>query len=191
MAVSRAAQHREQKVQFTKSIFIAAAILAAPAAAWAGDPTAAPAEAGTAQPDAGAPAGLFGAMGFPSTVHMDNHGVADPNRVESVPVTFQLTNLTDQTITLKSPNDCQSHTWTVTDASGVVVDGQSVCPQVMQPVSLDVPAGKPVDKELTINMHVFKYNEGQTYTLTFNYFGLTQEAKFDVQFYLGADTAGK
>ena len=171
-------------MQFVKSMFVAAVLAAIPAMAMADD--AAPA----AQP-AAPPAGLVIAMGFPSTVHMNNNGQSSPARSEPVPVTFQLTNLTDKPAVLTAANECMSQTWKVTDSTGKVVDDQSICPQIEQPVSLTVTSAAPVDKQLTINMHTFSYNEGQTYTLTFNYFGLTQQAQFSVQFYLGPDPGAK
>lgn len=170
-------------MRFAKSIFVAVLLAAIPAAALADD-TPAPAAAAP-------PAGLVIAMGFPSTVHMNNNGLSSPTRTEPVPVTLRLTNLTDKPAVLTAPNECMSQTWKVTDASGNVVDDQSMCAQVEQPVSLTVTSAAPVEKQLTINMHTFSYNEGQTYTLTLNYFGLTQQAQFNVEFYLGPDPGAK
>jgi hypothetical protein len=174
-------------MRIVKSLMVVLAVAVTPGAVYAADAAASDAAA----PADTTPAGVVFAMGFPETVNMDNHGASDPNRVQTIVAQFSFTNLTDRPITLNAQNECQSHTWTVTNAAGSVVESQSICPQVVQPVSLDVTAGEPVMEKQPINLHVFDYNEGQTYTLSYNYFGLTAQAKFNVQFYLGSDTAGK
>jgi hypothetical protein len=126
------------------------------------------------------PLGVVVSMGFPTPVQMFAGGDPEPNRTQDVGAEYELTNLTNGTVTLKAIGDCDAHTWTVTDATGTVVDHSAVCPPSAQPVTLDVPQGKPADGQSTVSLHVFSYKEAQTYTIHYLVFGLEAKADFTV-----------
>jgi hypothetical protein len=126
------------------------------------------------------PLGVVINLGFPASVQMFAGGDPEPARTQDAPVAYDLTNLTDGMVTLKANSDCEAHSWTVTDASGTVVDNSGACPQMMQPVTLDVAVGKPVSAQATVSLHVFDYKEGQNYTIHYKVFGLEGTAVFTV-----------
>jgi hypothetical protein len=126
------------------------------------------------------PIGVAIALGFPTPIQMFGGGEPDPNRTQDVTAEYEFTNLTNAPVTLKANSDCEVHTWSVTDASGTVVDHSGACPQSMQPVTLDVAPGKPADGQSTVSLHVFDYKEGQTYTLHYVAFGAEATGTFQV-----------
>jgi hypothetical protein len=127
------------------------------------------------------PLGVGLSLGFPTPIQMFAGGdPPDPNGKQDVTAEYLLTDLTNITITLKANSDCESHTWTVTDPSGTVVDSSGPCTQVMLPVSVDVPPGKPVSGESLVSLHVPAYKEGTTYTIHYKAFGVEGTGDFTV-----------
>ena len=131
---------------------------------------------------ADAPLGVVLNLGFPASIQMFAGGDVDPARTQDVTAAYDLTNLTDAVVTLTANNDCESHSWTVTDAAGTTVESSGACAQVMQPVTQDVPIGKTVSGESTVSLHVFDYKEGQNYTIHYKAFGAGGTADFAVSF---------
>jgi hypothetical protein len=126
------------------------------------------------------PLGVAVALGFPTPVQMFGGGEVDPNRTQDVAAEYEFTNLTNGPVTLKANNDCEAHTWSVTDSAGTVVDHSGACPQVVQPVTLDVAPGKPADGSSTVSLHVFDYKAGETYTIHYVAFGAEATGTFTV-----------
>jgi hypothetical protein len=149
----------------TIGLFVSAAMLAAAAPA-AADP----------------PIGVGISLGFPTPIQMFAGGDPDPTRTQDVLADYNLDDLTDSPITLTASNDCEAHTWTVTDSTGAVVDHSADCPQVVQPVSETVVQGKQTSGESTVSLHVFDYKEGQTYTIHYKAFGVETTSDFQVTF---------
>jgi hypothetical protein len=140
-----------------------------------------PAANAPAAPPPSVPLGVASSMGFPDSVPMNAMPPADMGRGQQVIVQYELSNLANATVTLKADSPCQSHSWSVTDATGAIVEQQPACLQVLQPVTLDVPVGKPLDTRDMITLHVFNYIAGVTYTFHDNYWGLASTATFTVQ----------
>jgi hypothetical protein len=158
-------------------LFAAGVALADPPAAPA-TPSAAPAAAPVTPPPQ-----VFGvvmSLGFPTPIQMFAGGDPEPGRTQDVGAEYDLTNLTNAPVTLKANSDCESHSWTVTDAAGTAVDHSADCPQGGQPVTLPVPYGKTVSGQSTVSLHVFDYKEGQTYTIHYRAFGVESTANFTV-----------
>ncbi|HTQ14701.1 MAG TPA: hypothetical protein VMH86_12580 [Rhizomicrobium sp.] len=129
---------------------------------------------------ADAPIGVGMSLGFPTPIQMFAGGDPEPGRTQDVTAEYLLTDLANEVINLKADNDCDAHSWTVTDPSGTVVDQSAACAAGGQPVTLAVPPGKPVDQTQTVSLHVFDYQEGVTYTIHYKAYGVEGTANFTV-----------
>ncbi|HEX3674838.1 MAG TPA: hypothetical protein VHU87_11230 [Rhizomicrobium sp.] len=138
--------------------------------------------ADTAPPAPAAPAalGVAESLGFPSPVEMFGGGDPDPNRTQDVTAEYLLSNLTNQPVTLTADSDCASHTWTVTDPTGAVVEQSLPCPAGGTPVTLVVPQGKPTSGQSIVTLHVFDYKADTTYTIHYKAFGAGATGDFQV-----------
>jgi hypothetical protein len=99
---------------------------------------------------------------------------------QTVPVTAQLTlaNTSASAVTLQRPNDCQSHVWTVSDASGNTVDDRAICPMIFIPVSLSIAAHGTFTGTETVTLTGTKYQDGGHYTLHYTFWGVKADAAF-------------
>jgi hypothetical protein len=144
--------------------------------------TVAPAAPAAAATGTTAPDGVFLSVAFPASVPMNVQPPEDDDRTQGAVASLSLAYLSQGAVSWQINNDCLTHTWTVTDASGAVVDSQNICPAIVQPVNKTLQAGQQANEDQTVGLHCFKYKEGQTYTLNYSYWGATGTANFTVKF---------
>jgi hypothetical protein len=126
------------------------------------------------------PLGVGASLGFPTPVEMFGGGDPDPNRTQDVTAEYALTNLTNQPITLTAASDCASHSWTVTNPAGAVIDQSAPCPVGGAPVTVQVPLGSSPSGQSLVSLHVFQYAAGLTYTIHYSAFGVVSTGDFQV-----------
>jgi hypothetical protein len=91
-----------------------------------------------------------------------------------------LANTSSSPLALRSPNDCQAHVWTVTDANGNTIDDRNICPMIFMQVTLRLAAHGTFTTSQTVPLAYDKYRDGGHYTLHYTFWGLKADAPFTV-----------
>jgi hypothetical protein len=117
-------------------------------------------------------------ISFPADIKINR--ILPAGAEQTVPVTAQLalTNTSASAVTLQRPNDCQSHVWTVSDASGSTIDDRAICPMIFIPVRLSIAAHGTFTGTETVTLTGTKYRDGGHYTLHYTFWGAKADAAF-------------
>jgi hypothetical protein len=115
-------------------------------------------------------------MSFPAdvTIIPSNAIVQTPPRT----VQLTLTNTSSLAVTLRRPNDCQTHIWTVSDASGNTIDDRAICPMIFMQVALPLAPHGTFSTAQMVPLAYNKYQDGGHYTLHYTFWGIKADAPF-------------
>jgi hypothetical protein len=102
--------------------------------------------------------------------------------VQTPPQTAQLTltNTSALSVTLRRPNDCQVHIWTVSDSAGNLIDDRAICPMIFMQVALPLAAHGTFKTAQILPLAYDKYRDGGHYTLHYTFWGIKADAPFTV-----------
>jgi hypothetical protein len=117
---------------------------------------------------------------FPADVTINKMPPVTPGAKTAETVKLTLTNSGAAPVTLQRPNDCQSHTWTVSDSSGQTIDDLSICPMIFMPVTLTIAAHGSSTGTEPVKIDNSKYQDGGHYTLHYAFWGISADAPFTV-----------
>lgn len=133
---------------------------------------------------AGVSAGQASEVAFtlkaPQTVTINQMPVSQENAKTNVAVELAIQNGSGKAITLTRSGACNVHLWTVSDASGNIVDDRTICPALFDPQSKSISAGETFSERYDLKLASRKYGRGR-YTLHFTFWGLESSAAFDVK----------
>ncbi|MBI3677093.1 MAG: hypothetical protein HY243_10830 [Proteobacteria bacterium] len=113
---------------------------------------------------------------FPAEVTLNRQPVSDQRQTEEA--TFTLTNTMNKDVTLEASNDCTSHTWYITDTGGQMVDDETMCPMIYEPVSRTLKPGESYSDTRQVTLIKVKYADGAKYTLHVSFWTIAGETTF-------------
>lgn len=119
------------------------------------------------------------AIQFPTQLTINLQPPSEARQTEDV--TLTLTNTTKSDVTLEASNDCASHTWYITDANEQLVDGETMCPMIYEPVTLTIKAGQSFSATRQVTLTKAKYADGAKYKLNFSFWTIGGAAAFTAQ----------
>jgi hypothetical protein len=136
------------------------------------------AQTSTQAPPGGVPPQVHLTVGFPGDVHIDLMPPVKNGGQVTIAAHLSLKNDSKTDTTLKASNDCETHTWTVTDKGGKVLDGHTICPMIFKPVSHPLPAGANFDQDEDVTLNGKVYADGGAYVLHYRFWGVSGDAHF-------------